>query len=239
MLQEKVYDSRKEGYKVWFDLSILIIAHLSLLPLWLLLWTMIPVLIWLDDRGPIFFRQRRAGKDGRVITILKFRTMKPNADRMGPAWTTEGDTRITRMGRILRRTALDELPEILSIWKRDMSLVGPRALDVAEQTELEGLVPGFENRLCVLPGLTGLAQVKDRTDDANTKIRYDLEYLEKMGPWLDIRLIWLSVWNTISARWDNRSGKPLTSTLTASKPVNSDTENTADEDETVKVEISN
>ena len=229
MPQEQVNDNNRGGYKVWFDLSILIVAHITLLPFWILLWTIIPIVIWLDDRGPIFFRQNRAGKDGKVITILKFRTMNPDADRMGPAWTTAGDPRITRMGRILRRTALDELPEVLSIWKRDMSLVGPRALDLSEQAELERLVPGFEKRLCVLPGLTGLAQLNDRTDDANTKIRYDLEYLEKMSPWLDVRLIWQSVWNTLSARWDNRSGKPLKSTLDASNTANSDTENADDE----------
>jgi len=230
MPQEQINDNRKGSYKVWFDLSILIVAQLTLLPLWLFLWTVIPILIWLDDRGPIFFRQSRAGKTGKVITILTFRTMKPGSDRLGPAWTAEDDPRITRVGRILRRTALDELPEVLSIWKRDMSLVGPRALDLAEQTELEGQVPGFEKRLSVLPGLTGLAQVKDRTDDANAKIRYDLEYLERMGPLLDIWLIWLSVWNTVSARWDNRSGKPLTSTITAPTSVRPEVENdTADE----------
>ena len=96
---EQANDNQRGGYKVWFDLSILIVAHISLLPLWLVLWTVIPILIWLDDRGPIFFKQRRAGKDGKIITILKFRTMRPDADRTGPAWTTEGDPRITRMGR--------------------------------------------------------------------------------------------------------------------------------------------
>jgi len=113
------------GYKRGFDLTILVIAHCLLLPLWLILWTAIPLIIWLGDRGPVFYKQKRVGRDGDVFTILKFRTMVPEADRMGPSWTTVGDPRVTRAGRILRRTALDELPEILSIWKGEMSLVGP------------------------------------------------------------------------------------------------------------------
>lgn len=198
------------GYKFLFDYSLLVVAHLLLLPLWLLLWTLIPLLIWLADRGPIFYRQERVGKDGKVFTLLKFRTMMPDADHIGPAWTTRGDPRITRVGKLLRRTALDELPEILNIWKGDMSFVGPRALDVEEQKGLEQQIPRFESRLKVRPGLTGLAQVYDRADDARNKFSFDLEYLQRMSPWLDTRLLLLSVWNTLTARWDQRSGKPPT-----------------------------
>ncbi|PKB84266.1 MAG: hypothetical protein BZY88_00640 [SAR202 cluster bacterium Io17-Chloro-G9] len=200
--------SINDSYKPWFDLSILIVAHLLLLPLWILLWTSIPLLIWLGDRGPIFYRQKRSGKDGHVITILKFRTMVPDADRTGPAWTTEDDPRLTRVGKILRRTALDELPETLSIWKGEMSLVGPRALDLEEQQALEQQIPNFAARLQVRPGLTGLAQIYDRNDVSENKFYYDLEYLDRMGPWLDLRLLVLSVWNTVMARWDRRGGKP-------------------------------
>jgi len=198
----------KARYKLWFDLSVLALAHLLLLPLWVFLWIAIPLCIWLGDRGPIFYRQRRVGKGGRVFTVLKFRTMVPGADAQGPAWTMEGDPRVTRVGNLLRRTALDELPEVLNILKRDMSLVGPRALDVEEQKVLEEQVPGFAQRLCVLPGLTGLAQVYDRADNAQGKFRYDLEYLDRMGPWLDTRLVVVSALNTLVARWDRRSGKP-------------------------------
>ena len=169
---------------------------------------MIPLSIWLADRGPVFYRQDRVGKDGRVFTILKFRTMIRDADKSGPAWTTEGDPRITSVGRILRRTALDELPGVLSIWKRDMSLVGPRALAVAEQSKLEKDIPGFDRRLCMLPGLTGMAQVYDPTDDADDKLSYDLEYLHRMGPVLDLKLVILSALNTAGARWDRRDAKP-------------------------------
>jgi lipopolysaccharide/colanic/teichoic acid biosynthesis glycosyltransferase len=133
--------------------------------------------------------------------------MAPDAYRRGPAWTTLGDRRVTRFGKILRRTALDELPELLSIWKGDMSLVGPRALGVQEQKWIEERIFGFERRLKVHPGLTGLAQVYDRTDDAQAKLRYDLEYVGRMSPWLDLKLIALSVRNTFFCQWDRRSGK--------------------------------
>lgn len=207
MLEAETSSFLHDGYKRVYDLSILLLAHLLLLPLWVLLWITIPLLIWLDDRGPVFYRQERSGKDGKIFTILKFRTMIPEADRRGPAWTMESDPRVTRIGRILRRTALDELPEVLSIWKGDMSLVGPRALDVEEQSTLEREIEGFSDRLKVRPGLTGLAQIYDRADDANAKFAYDLRYLKCMSPFLDTRLITLSVWNTLAARWDQRGGK--------------------------------
>ena len=199
---------RSDRYKRWFDLSILSLAHLLLFPMWLLLWTGIPLMIWLSDRGPVLYRQKRIGKGGKVFTILKFRTMVPDADNRGPAWSTVEDPRVTPIGRLLRRTALDELPELLSIWKGDMSLVGPRALDVKEQKEMEKLVPGFAKRQQVLPGLTGLAQLYDPADDAHDKFHYDLQYLQRMGPWLDTRLLVLSVLNSLTSKWDRRHGKP-------------------------------
>jgi lipopolysaccharide/colanic/teichoic acid biosynthesis glycosyltransferase len=208
----------RDGYKPWFDRSILALAHLSLLPLWVLLWTLIPLLVWLGDRGPVFYRQKRAGRNGEVFTVLKFRTMVIDADLQGPAWTVAGDPRVTRFGRLLRRTALDELPELLNIWKGEMSLVGPRALAEDEQRSLERSIPGFEDRLRVRPGLTGLAQVYDHSDDAIDKLRYDLVYVDRMGPFLDSKLILLSVWNTIAAQWDRRSGKVANGDIATPNP---------------------
>ena len=196
------------AYKTWFDLTILVTSHLLLLPLWLLLWGLIPLLIWLGDRGPIFYKQQRAGKNGWAFTVRKFRTMIMDADLKGPAWTTQDDPRVTRVGKLLRRTALDELPELLNIWKREMSFVGPRALAVDEHRLLVEQIPGFEKRLQVAPGLTGLAQVYDQSDDAADKLRHDLIYVNRMSPWLDAKLMVISVRNTVGARWDQRRGKP-------------------------------
>ena len=201
------------SYKRWFDLSVLVIAHVLLLPLWLLLWTVIPVVIRLGDGGPIFYRQQRMGKDGTPFSVLKFRTMIIGAENQGPAYTTDDDPRVTRVGRILRRTALDELPEVINIWQGNMSFVGPRALDVEEHRTLEKLMPGFEKRLQVPPGLTGLAQIFDKSDDPFEKYRYDMEYLQKLNPFLDARLLLLSVWNSLAARWDHRSGKVMLNNL--------------------------
>lgn len=197
----------RDAYKAWFDIAILVLAHAALLPVWLLLWALIPILIWLGDRGPIFYQQHRVGRDGKIFSVLKFRTMVPHAASKGPAWTTDHDPRVTRVGRVLRRTALDELPEVLNILKGEMSLVGPRALDVEEHQVLEKQIPEFATRLRVRPGLTGLAQVYDRADNALDKFAYDLDYLERMSPWLDIAVLTLSVRNTLIARWDRRSGK--------------------------------
>jgi lipopolysaccharide/colanic/teichoic acid biosynthesis glycosyltransferase len=218
MATNKVIIPRSGKYKTWFDLSVLIIAHAMLFPLWLLLWTAIPILIRLGDPGPVFYKQERVGKGGRVFSVLKFRTMVLDAESKGPAWTTEGDPRVTRVGRLLRRTALDELPELFNILKREMSFVGPRALDVEEQRSLERLIPGFENRLQVLPGLTGLAQVYDPADDAQDKLRYDSEYLQRMSPWLDMKLLVLSVRNTLWIKWDRRSGKTSDANVTSDSP---------------------
>ncbi len=198
---------RYESFKRSLDLAILVVAHVALLPLWALLWASIPLLIWLDDRGPVFYRQSRVGRYGKEFTVLKFRTMIPDADKHGDPWTVENDPRVTRFGRILRRTALDELPELLNILKGDMSFVGPRAIQIGEQRLLERKIPGFADRLAVRPGLTGLAQVYNLTDDGWEKLRHDRDYIARMSLRLDLWLLAFSVLNTLATRWDRRSGK--------------------------------
>jgi lipopolysaccharide/colanic/teichoic acid biosynthesis glycosyltransferase len=195
------YDS---GLKRAFDLAVLIAAHIVLLPVWALLWTVIPALIWLADRGPIFFRQQRAGVGGKPFTVYKFRTMVPGADRLGPARTAPGDSRITPVGKWLRRTALDELPQVIAIWQGKMSFVGPRALSAEEQKDLEEKDPDFALRLQVRPGLTGLAQVRNLADNPDEKLRFDLDYIHRMSLWMDVSLITRSAFNTVFARWDAR-----------------------------------
>ena len=197
----------RTAYKRAMDLTILVVAHLALAPVWLALWTVIPLLIWLDDRGPIFYSQPRAGRGGAKFSYRKFRTMVVDADKIGPVWTSDDDPRVTRVGRILRKTAMDELPGVLSIWKGDMSLVGPRALPYEEQRMLEREIAGFADRLRVTPGLTGLSQVYNPEDDNLIKLEMDRRYAETMTPWLDVKLIVLSVANTLLARWDTRSAK--------------------------------
>jgi lipopolysaccharide/colanic/teichoic acid biosynthesis glycosyltransferase len=203
--------AREKFYKRPFDLTVIVLAHLLLLPLWMLLWGLIPLLIWLEDRGPIFYPQKRVGKTGRVFSILKFRTLVPNADRSVRAWTVPDQRYVTRVGRILRSTALDELPQVLNILTGDMSFVGPRAMPLDEFQEFRDKVPGLEQRLAVRPGLTGMAQVYgEGVRDAREKLRYDLDYVRRMGLVLDIKLMLLSVRNTVLARWD-QEGRVQTS----------------------------
>ncbi len=185
-----------------FDLAILILAHVILFPLWLLLWTLIPAMIWLDDRGPVFFRQTRLGKGGNKFTVLKFRTMVPDAERLGLPWTTEGDSRLTRVGKVLRRTALDELPQIVNLWRGDISFVGPRTLPIPMHEGYVAEEPAFGQRLQVRPGLTGLAQLSlPRHCSARMRLRYDLLYVRNSNLCLDLKLIVVSVWLTLTGRW--------------------------------------
>jgi lipopolysaccharide/colanic/teichoic acid biosynthesis glycosyltransferase len=203
--------AREKFYKRPFDLTVIVLAHLLLLPIWILLWGLIPLFIWLEDRGPIFYPQKRVGKKGRVFSILKFRTLVPNADRSVRAWTVPDQQYVTRVGRILRRTALDELPQVLNVLTGDMSFVGPRAMPLDEFQEFRDKIPGLEQRLTVRPGLTGMAQVYgEGVRDAREKLRYDLDYVRRMGLLLDVKLMLLSVRNTLLARWD-KEGRIQTS----------------------------
>ena len=111
------------------------------------------------------------------------------------------------MGRVLRGTALDELPQVLNILCGEMSFVGPRALAVEEMVHLVAQSPEFRQRLASRPGLTGLAQVYTDRDDAQEKLKHDMEYARRMGLWLDVKLLFLSVWITARGKWESRSKK--------------------------------
>jgi lipopolysaccharide/colanic/teichoic acid biosynthesis glycosyltransferase len=174
------------------------------------LWIVIPVAIKWDDGGPVFFTQARVGLNGRVFQALKFRSMIPDAEAAsGPVQANHGDPRITRVGRILRATAFDELPQLWNILVGDMSFVGPRPLRPGEIDVCDGqLIPlhevrGYARRHSVRPGLTGLAQVYAPRDLRHAaKFRLDLLYLTARGPWLDLRLLVMSFWITLRGEWE-------------------------------------
>lgn len=179
------------------------------------LWIAIPILIKLEDGGPVFYGQERVGKNGRIFKALKFRSMRIDAEKDGPKQAVEGDPRITRIGRILRATAMDELPQLLNIFKGDMSFVGPRALRPKEQ-EVHGDpdtrdiqdIPGYRERHAVRPGLTGLTQVfLPGETPRRKKFRADLLYIRKMSFWFDLKLIVLSFWITFRGKWESRQSK--------------------------------
>jgi lipopolysaccharide/colanic/teichoic acid biosynthesis glycosyltransferase len=179
------------------------------------LWCVFAVAIKVEDGGPIFYSQDRVGRSGRVFRALKFRSMHQDAERStGPLQARHGDMRVTQVGRILRATAMDELPQLWNILCGDMSFVGPRALRPGE-IEIEGgaavpleAVPGYVDRIVVRPGLTGVAQVYAARDiSRRRKFRYDRLYIRRQSFALDMRLILLSFWISFRGTWESRGRK--------------------------------
>lgn len=173
-------------------------------------WLVIPLAIRLEDGRPVFFVQERVGRNGVLFPSYKFRSMRvhEDPDPSAPRQATADDPRITRVGRLMRATALDELPQLWNILRGDMSFVGPRALLPREEVVAgEGPValrelPGFEERHSVRPGLTGLAQVRAARDITHrAKLRYDLLYVRRRTFWLDLRLIAESIWISLRGAW--------------------------------------
>jgi len=180
------------------------------------LWAVIAIAVKLEDGGPVFYSQQRSGLNGLPFDVRKFRSMIPDAEaRVGAVQASEHDPRVTRVGRLLRATAMDELPQLWNIFRGDMSFTGPRALRPGEiealgsgGVELLEDVPGFEERASVRPGLTGIAQIfAPRDIPRRLKFRYDLLYVRRQSFWLDLRLIGLSFWITFRGTWEARGSK--------------------------------
>jgi len=180
------------------------------------LWAAFAAAIRIEDGGPVFFRQERAGIGGRSFMAIKFRSMRPDAEAgVGAIQASAHDPRVTRVGRFLRATAMDELPQLWNIFRGDMSFVGPRALRPGEIEQgrngvLERLedVPGYATRVSVRPGLTGVAQVYAPRDvPRRHKFRYDRIYVKRRSWWLDVRLILISFWISVHGTWEARGRK--------------------------------
>ena len=180
------------------------------------LWAAIAAAIKLEDGGPVFYQQDRSGRNGVPFPVWKFRSMIPDAEAAtGAVQSGEHDPRVTRVGRLLRMTAMDELPQLWSIFRGDMSFTGPRALRPGEieslgngEMELLEDVPGFAARASVQPGLTGIAQIYAPRDiPRRHKFKYDLLYVRRQSLWLDVRLILLSFWITARGSWEVRGKK--------------------------------
>jgi len=180
------------------------------------LWALIWIAIIMEDGFPVLIRQRRIGKNGRIFISLKFRSMvESTLDEKVNTQATENDPRITKVGRFLRKTALDELPQLMNIFIGDMSFVGPRAL-LPDEVEVNGdcrntkinNIPGYEKRVMVRPGLTGIAQIYAPRDlPRKHKFKYDLLYIRKTGFLFDLKLILISFLVTFNGTWERRSAK--------------------------------
>ena len=169
-----------------------IAASLLLLPA-LPLWLLIALALRIDSPGPVLFRQERPGRDGTTFTIMKFRTMDVERAREDSSLVQQGDRRITRVGRILRRTHLDEIPQLLNVLRGEMSLIGPRPDPLLHSSAYEREYPPYRDRRQVRPGITGLGQIRvgytHNLEGARRKLRYDLEYIQKASPRLDLKIV--------------------------------------------------
>ncbi len=185
-------------FKRFFDILLTVITA----PIWAVMGALITVAVRVDSRGPAIYRQRRVGRGGELFTLYKFRTMVLDAEPHGPQFATVGDDRLTRVGRVLRRFRIDEIPQLLNVLKGDLSLVGPRP-ERPEFTEIfEHSIPFYAYRTIVRPGVTGWAQVSygyaDDEADTIEKLTYDLYYVKHMSPWLDLQILGQSVWTVLS-----------------------------------------
>jgi lipopolysaccharide/colanic/teichoic acid biosynthesis glycosyltransferase len=175
------------------------------------LWLIFSALVKLQDRGPVFYGQERQGKNGRVFRALKFRSMVVDAEKhTGAVWASENDPRVTRVGRLLRATAMDELPQLWNIFKGDMSFVGPRAERPELVEQFAKHIKNYRDRFAARPGLTGLAQVYGQYDTPpHRKLKYDRLYVKNASFCLDLKLIFLSFLITFRGRWEKRGKKVL------------------------------
>ncbi len=181
-------------FKRIFDIFSSLFAILLLLPLWII----VAIAIKCDSKGPVFFKQERRTKNGRVFKMLKFRSMVVDAEKSGAGlFNYKDDPRVTKVGRFLRNSSIDELPQLFNIFKGDMSVVGPRPCVVYELGDFDTLNKRYKKRFEMKAGLTGLAQVKGRNDISwDEKVEYDNKYIDgfkKYEVLTDIKILWLSV----------------------------------------------
>jgi len=186
----------KRTFDIFVGCLGLVLTH-ALLPLvWLVL--------RMEGVGPVFYRQTRVGQGARHFELVKFRTMKPNAEANGPQWTEENDGRITPTGRFLRRLHLDEVPQAINILRGDLSFIGPRPERPEFVAQLETQIPFYRARHAVRPGITGWAQVNYRygssVEDALIKLQYDLYYIKHQSIWLDLLILAKTVGTVLTMR---------------------------------------
>jgi len=187
-----------------FDIILSSLGLLFSFPLWII----ITLLIYLEAGRPIFFIQERVGQGGNPLKLIKFRSMVKGAEIKTQGLHGEEIPRemITKIGRILRNTALDELPQLISILKGDMSFVGPRAVLPIDIISLDSNEQNL--RLSIRPGLTGIAQIYGRDDiSPKQRLRFEKLYIKRRNFWVDLKLIFLSFWITLRARWKIRRKK--------------------------------
>ena len=207
VLDISVKDGSKRGHHVdrnvskrVFDLTFAILGLMLLLPLLILC----VLLVCFQSPGPIFYRAKRVGRGGRVFEMYKFRTMVVNADSLGASLTAYEDSRITRVGRFLRRTKLDEIPQLFNVIRGEMSIIGPRPERPFFVEKLVQKYPSYLHRLSVKPGMTGFAQIHKSYDnnisDVRQKLEFDFFYIKYLNFILDLKILMKTVLVMISGK---------------------------------------
>lgn len=182
-----------------FDFVFALIAIVALTPVWVVL----AVWIFLSSPGGVFFRQKRTGYRGETFEMLKFRSMYRN-DKADEQQSTEGDPRVTPVGRFLRSSSLDELPQLWNVLVGDMSIIGPRPHMLQHTEYYSARIPGYMRRHDMRPGLTGYAQIKGfrgptpKLEDMERRVKADLEYIDKFSLWLDLKIFSLTLWRMLT-----------------------------------------
>ena len=189
-----------------FDIVSCSIATVLLFPFGLI----IAVAIKIDSKGPVFFAQDRRTKNGKIFKMLKFRSMVTNAEKQGTGlFSYDNDPRVTKVGRFIRKTSIDELPQLLNVIKGDISIVGPRPCVSYELGDFDTLNKKYKKRFQVKGGITGLAQVKGRNENSwDEKVTLDNQYVDrftKEGFWLDIKIMWWTVFKVFAKKNINES----------------------------------
>jgi sugar transferase (PEP-CTERM system associated) len=178
-----------KGLKRYMDIMASLLGLILFSPVGLL----VSIAIKIDAPGPIFYRQERVGEDGKIFKLLKFRSMQVDAEKNGPIWAKADDERITRVGRVIRKIRLDEIPQMINVLKGEMSFVGPRPERPFFVGQLKNEIPFYSYRHSVKPGITGWAQIRYRygasKEDALEKLKYDIYYIKHMSPLLDLMII--------------------------------------------------
>jgi exopolysaccharide biosynthesis polyprenyl glycosylphosphotransferase len=176
-----------------------IVFSISLLLFTLPLMVVVAIAIKLESRGPIFYKQERVGLNGKIFSIYKFRSMRVDAEKNGPQWAAKNDPRVTRVGKFIRKTRIDELPQLINVLKGDMSLIGPRPERPMFTEQFAKEIPGFKKRLQVKPGLTGWAQVNGGYEmTPREKFELDMYYIENESFRLDLQILLRTVWVVLS-----------------------------------------
>jgi Undecaprenyl-phosphate glucose phosphotransferase len=218
-----VRDYAMRGYMLIFKRMVDLIGSGIGLVLLSPMMLLVAIAIKLESPGPVFFVQERMGLDGKPFRMLKFRSMRTDAEKDGPGWTTDDDPRQTRLGKLIRRIEVDELPNLINVFIGEMSMVGPRPEQAHYVAQFRESIPRYMDRHREKGGMTGWAQVNGLRGDTSIteRTKYDLWYSENWSIWLDLKIVIRTIWQIVERKNEQRAGKDFqpTSDLNEQMPL--------------------